>query len=43
VESNAQSLRGVTAGLDERGILLIRQDDGELVQVLAGGVRPLEE
>lgn len=43
VESAAQSTRGVTAGLDERGILLIRQDDGELVQVLAGGVRPLEE
>lgn len=43
VESAAQSIRGVTAGLDERGILLVRQDDGVTVPVLAGGVRPLEE
>lgn len=43
VESAAQNIRGVTAGLDERGILLVRQDDGLLVPVLAGGVRPLED
>ena len=43
VESAAQSIRGVTAGLDERGILLVRQDDGVIVPVLAGGVRPLED
>lgn len=43
VESAAQSIRGVTAGLDERGILLVRQDDGRNVPVLAGGVRPLED
>ena len=43
VESAAQSIRGVTAGLDERGILLVRQDDGVTVPVLAGGVRPLED
>lgn len=43
VESPAQSIRGVTVGLDERGILLVRQDDGVIVPVLAGGVRPLED
>jgi BirA family biotin operon repressor/biotin-[acetyl-CoA-carboxylase] ligase len=43
VESAAQSIRGITAGLDERGILLVRQDDGVIVPVLAGGVRPLED
>ncbi len=43
VESVAQSIRGVTAGLDERGILLVRQDGGIVVPVLAGGVRPLED
>jgi BirA family biotin operon repressor/biotin-[acetyl-CoA-carboxylase] ligase len=43
VESAAQSIRGVTAGLDERGILLVRQEDGLIVPVLAGGVRPLED
>jgi len=43
VESAAQNIRGVTAGLDERGILLVRRDDGVIVQVLAGGVRPLED
>lgn len=43
VESAAQSIRGVTVGLDERGILLVRQDDGVTVPVLAGGVRPLED
>lgn len=43
VESASQSIRGVTAGLDERGILLVRQDDSVIVQVLAGGVRPLED
>ena len=43
VQSAAQSIRGVTTGLDERGILLVRQDDGVVVPVLAGGVRPLED
>lgn len=43
VDSAAQSIRGTTAGLDDRGILLVRQDNGEIVEVLAGGVRPLEE
>jgi BirA family biotin operon repressor/biotin-[acetyl-CoA-carboxylase] ligase len=43
VENATQSIRGVTAGLDERGILLVRRDDGVIVPVLAGGVRPLED
>ena len=43
VESSSQSIRGVTAGLDERGILLVRRDDGVVVPVLTGGVRPLED
>jgi BirA family biotin operon repressor/biotin-[acetyl-CoA-carboxylase] ligase len=43
VESAAQSIRGVTVGLDERGILLVRQENGVVVPVLAGGVRPLED
>ena len=33
-------LRGVTAGLDARGTLLLRGDDGEITPVLAGSVRP---
>lgn len=43
VETAAQNIRGVTVGLDERGILLVKQDDGVIVPVLAGGVRPLED
>ncbi|MDX2178193.1 MAG: biotin--[acetyl-CoA-carboxylase] ligase [Bryobacteraceae bacterium] len=31
---------GVTAGLDERGFLLLQRDSGERVTVYAGGVRP---
>lgn len=31
---------GVTAGLDARGFLLVRADDGTLRTVLSGGVRP---
>jgi len=31
---------GVTAGLDARGFLLVRADDGSLRTVLSGGVRP---
>jgi BirA family biotin operon repressor/biotin-[acetyl-CoA-carboxylase] ligase len=43
VQNEAQNIRGVTAGLDERGILLVRRDDGLIVPVVAGGVRPLED
>ncbi len=42
IDSPAQQVVGTTAGLDERGILLVRQDDGVVVPVLAGGVRPLD-
>ncbi len=31
---------GTTAGLDEHGFLLLRRDNGEVVRILAGGVRP---
>jgi len=33
--------RGITAGLDETGFLLLRRDNGEVVKILAGGVRPV--
>lgn len=33
---------GITAGLDERGFLLVSSDDGVLRTVLSGGVRELE-
>jgi len=33
-------LRGVTAGLDSSGVLLVRLDDGRVTPVWAGGVRP---
>lgn len=32
-------VRGVTAGLDESGFLRVRQDDGTVTLILAGGVR----
>ncbi len=32
--------RGVSAGLDENGFLLLRLDNGRLERVVAGGVRP---
>ncbi|MDZ4801811.1 MAG: biotin--[acetyl-CoA-carboxylase] ligase [Bryobacteraceae bacterium] len=32
--------RGTTAGLDPGGFLMLRRDDGALVRILAGGVRP---
>jgi len=38
VEAGAE---GVTAGLDPQGFLLLRRDDGELVRILAGGVRTI--
>jgi BirA family biotin operon repressor/biotin-[acetyl-CoA-carboxylase] ligase len=39
VEQGGAEIRGITAGLDEHGFLLVRRDDGEMVTVLAGGVR----
>lgn len=34
------TLIGTTAGLDEHGFLLVRQNNGKLTRVLAGNVRP---
>jgi BirA family biotin operon repressor/biotin-[acetyl-CoA-carboxylase] ligase len=33
-------LRGVTAGLDENGFLLLRSDDGRMERIASGGIRP---
>lgn len=41
VEQEGRIFRGVTAGLDASGFLLVRREDGSLVTVIAGGVRPL--
>ena len=38
VEENGT--RGVTAGLDENGFLLVRSDEGKLQRISSGGVRP---
>ncbi|MBL8177334.1 MAG: biotin--[acetyl-CoA-carboxylase] ligase [Bryobacterales bacterium] len=40
VEQGDRELRGVTAGLDGGGFLILRQDDGSETVILAGGVRP---
>ena len=39
-EETTGSVRGVTAGLDSKGLLLLRGDDGRVAPVLAGSVRP---
>ncbi len=39
-EAGAEPRRGVTAGLDSKGLLLVRSDDGSVAPVLAGSVRP---
>lgn len=41
VEQDAAILEGVTAGLDASGFLLLRQDNGTVTKILAGGVRPI--
>lgn len=41
VDLDGRSVNGSTEGLDERGFLRLRTDSGELVTILAGGVRPL--
>ncbi len=33
-------MRGISAGLDENGFLLIRSDSGELHRISSGGIRP---
>jgi biotin-(acetyl-CoA carboxylase) ligase len=32
--------KGITAGLDESGFLLVRFDDGRTEKISTGGVRP---
>jgi BirA family biotin operon repressor/biotin-[acetyl-CoA-carboxylase] ligase len=41
VDLGTRKLTGVTAGLDAHGFLRVRQPDGTLETILAGGVRPL--
>jgi BirA family transcriptional regulator, biotin operon repressor / biotin---[acetyl-CoA-carboxylase] ligase len=40
VEQSGGTIEGTTAGLDASGFLILRNDDGAEVTVLAGGVRP---
>jgi len=40
---DVDGVRGVTAGLTPEGFLRLRREDGELVTIHAGGVRPLED
>jgi hypothetical protein len=37
IEENGE--RGVTAGVDENGFLLVRFDSGAMTRVVSGGVR----
>ncbi|MBV8844405.1 MAG: biotin--[acetyl-CoA-carboxylase] ligase [Bryobacterales bacterium] len=39
VQQTNSAIEGVTEGLDESGFLMVRQDDGNITTVLAGGVR----
>lgn len=41
VEQDGTMLRGVTAGLDPSGFLILRADDGKEHLILAGGLRPV--
>lgn len=41
VDLDGREITGITAGLDERGFLTLRTPTGELVTILAGGVRAL--
>jgi BirA family transcriptional regulator, biotin operon repressor / biotin---[acetyl-CoA-carboxylase] ligase len=40
VDQDGSSLRGTTAGLNESGFLILRDDAGHDTVVVAGGVRP---
>ncbi|MBX9603333.1 MAG: biotin--[acetyl-CoA-carboxylase] ligase [Bryobacteraceae bacterium] len=40
VMQDGETLRGVTAGLDAKGFLKLREDSGRETLILAGGVRP---
>jgi len=43
VEGAGRELRGVTAGLDPKGVLLLETENGAIEPVLAGSVRPWED
>ena len=40
VDQDQDVLEGVTCGLDPSGFLFLRQDNGTITKILAGGVRP---
>ncbi|MGH9559477.1 MAG: biotin--[acetyl-CoA-carboxylase] ligase [Bryobacteraceae bacterium] len=40
VDQDGASIEGVTCGLDPAGFLVVRQDNGKEITILAGGVRP---
>ena len=39
VEQQGETVRGVTAGLDQHGFLRVQADDGHVTTIVAGGVR----
>jgi BirA family transcriptional regulator, biotin operon repressor / biotin---[acetyl-CoA-carboxylase] ligase len=41
VEKDGAMIEGVTCGLNPSGFLVIREDDGKEITILAGGVRPV--
>jgi len=43
VVNGAEETSGVTAGLTPEGVLVLRREDGSVMPVLAGSVRPAEE
>jgi BirA family biotin operon repressor/biotin-[acetyl-CoA-carboxylase] ligase len=43
VDQTGEHIEGTTAGLDEQGFLRVRKDNGAVVTILAGGVRPVGE
>jgi biotin-(acetyl-CoA carboxylase) ligase len=40
VDQDNAVLEGITAGLDPSGFLMLRQDNGTVTKIMAGGVRP---
>jgi BirA family biotin operon repressor/biotin-[acetyl-CoA-carboxylase] ligase len=40
IATESGTLQGVTAGLDDQGFLRLREDNGKLTTIYAGGVRP---
>jgi BirA family biotin operon repressor/biotin-[acetyl-CoA-carboxylase] ligase len=41
IEQEGAILEGVTCGLDPRGFLRLREENGKETTILAGGVRPV--